>query len=273
MEKMIVDKNISYLIGLFQTDGSLYETTRNRGKFQIELNFKDSDIIYKISDLIKYNYKITTRERITNFGAIKSIILTVHNIEFRHLLNYWGIPAGKKSETIAPPLHLQDLSIIDYVRGLYDGDGSIGLTKKNIPFISLTTKSEDIKNFIIKFISDTTETCTKTITKNKRDGIYNITILNENARLLSNLLYYEKCLCINRKFEKVEQIKEWTRPIGTKKVENKKFWNKEQDDFILSNSIDNSMKELDRTKQSIEMRLWRLSNLSTKYFIRSISKP
>lgn len=260
MEQTIIDKNISYLIGLFQTDGSLYETTRNRGRFQIELNIRDSDIIYKISNLIKYNYQISTRDRITNFGESKTIILKVYNIEFRNLLNHWGIPAGRKSEIIAPPLHLHNLSIIDYIRGLYDGDGSVGFSKNNIPFISLTTKSEKIKDFIIEFISKTTGTQAKTISKNKRDNIYNITCLSEDARVLSNALYYNNCLSINRKFEKAAQVKTWIRPLGIKKIENRKIWTKEQDNFILSNSIENSMEVLGRTEESIKMRLWRLKN-------------
>ena len=45
-----------------------------------------------------------------------------------------------------------------------------------------------------------------------------------------------------------------------RKIESRKKWNKEQDKFILSNSIEESMKILNRTKESIEMRLWRLKN-------------
>jgi hypothetical protein len=259
MEKIEINKNISYLIGLFQTDGSLYETTRNRGKFQLELNIKDGDIIYKIANLIKYNYKITKRERITNFGENKTITITVHDIEFRKLLKLWGIPAGKKSEIIAPPLHIKELSIPDYIRGLYDGDGSLGLTKQNKPFMSLTTKSEDIKNFIVDYISKITNNDLKCPGRNKRDNIYNITLFNEDSKLLSETLYYENCLSINRKYEKSKEIKEWKRPAEIKKRDYQiRKWTKEQDNFILSNSIEDSMEVLDRTEESVKMRLWRL---------------
>jgi hypothetical protein len=39
----------SYLIGLLQTDGNVYETTRNRGRITLELSEKDCDIIEKIN--------------------------------------------------------------------------------------------------------------------------------------------------------------------------------------------------------------------------------
>ena len=44
---MEINKEISYLIGLFQTDGSMSEYTGNKGNFSIELSSKDEDIIYK----------------------------------------------------------------------------------------------------------------------------------------------------------------------------------------------------------------------------------
>lgn len=260
---MEINKDISYLIGLFQTDGSLYETTRNRGKFQLELSIKDEDIIYKIAELIKYNYKITTREKTTNFGEIKTITITVHNIEFRKLLKFWGIPAGKKSEIIAPPFHIKNLSIPDYIRGLYDGDGSLGLTKQNKPFMSLTTKSEDIKIFIVNYISKITNNVLKCPGRNKRDNIYNITLFNEDSKTLSETLYYENCLSINRKYEKAKEIKKWERPAEIKKRDYKiKRWTKEEDFLILNNSIEDAQMKIDRTEQSIKMRLWRLSSLN-----------
>jgi len=252
------NKELSYVIGLFQTDGTLNEEDGNRGRFKIELNIKDENIIHKISKLIKYNYKISTRDRITNFGKSSTITITVYNINFRNFLKEHGVPCGKKSEIISPPLHIKNLSIVDYVRGLYDGDGSLGMTEKNKPFISLTTSSENIKKFIVNYINEITGTPKKNPNRNKRDNIYNISLFNEDAIIFSNHLYYDNCLCINRKLEKSIEMKNWIRPSNVKKRENRKFWTKEQDDFILSNSIGNSIKELNRSKQSIEMRLWRL---------------
>jgi len=67
-------------------------------------------------------------------------------------------------------------------------------------------------------------------------------------------------LSINRKYINAQEIKKWIRPSTMRKIESRKKWNKEQDKFILSNSIEESMKILNRTKESIEMRLWRLKN-------------
>ena len=225
----------------------------------MELSIRDEDIINKICKLIKYNYKISKRKRITNFGEIETITLAVHDINFRYLLSDWGVPSGKKSETISPPLHKKELSINDYIRGLYDGDGSLGYTKQNFPYVSLTTKSEMIKDFIIKFICEITGKPLKLPQKNKRDSIYNICIFKEDAVSFCNYIYPENCLSINRKYENAQKIKKWIRPLAMKKRDGVKKWTEDQDAFILSNSIDDSCEKLDRSEQSIEMRLWRLS--------------
>ena len=60
---MELNKNTSYMIGLFQTDGSLSRCSRNRGKLQLEISSKDEDIIYKLEKLIPYHCCIKKRKR------------------------------------------------------------------------------------------------------------------------------------------------------------------------------------------------------------------
>lgn len=56
----------SYLFGLILTDGSIYLTTRNRGKITIELQKSDNDLLYGIQKRIPES-SINTRKRGTNF--------------------------------------------------------------------------------------------------------------------------------------------------------------------------------------------------------------
>jgi hypothetical protein len=265
---MEINKEVSYMIGLFQTDGTLYKQykDRNKGKFQIEISDKDKDIINKIVKYIPYNYGIRKRTRntkINNRDYIKDYIsLSVSNLEFRTFLNESGIPYGKKSQIIKPPLHLKDLSIKDYVRGLYDGDGSLGLDSKGIPFISFTTDSDGIANFLVDYISKLTNKPKKKLNRNKRDNIYNIVITKEDAQVLTKELYYGGCLSIKRKKNKAKDVLNWIRPKDMKKIYyERKGWDKEQDKYILNHSIEESMKHLDRTGDSIKMRLFRLKKL------------
>ncbi len=63
-----MDKNMSYIYGLFQTDGHLYEQSRNRGKLTLEINSRDVDILESLDKIIPCNSYISSRKRVTNFG-------------------------------------------------------------------------------------------------------------------------------------------------------------------------------------------------------------
>lgn len=224
---LVIDNNFSYMIGLFQTDGTMSKFERNRGKFLLSLSVKDSDIIYKIKDIIPYNYKISNRIKHTKFKRDNKIyeyhneIITycVMNQFFRNFLFENGIPYGKKSKIINIPKS-EKLSKYDYIRGLVDGDGSLGFTKKGFPYIGFVTESDDMKFFIIDFISEITGKDRKVNNRNKRDNIYNIVIYKEDAIRFCELVYYENCLSINRKYETARNIINWKRPI---EMENRNY--------------------------------------------------
>lgn len=261
---MEINRDTSYMIGLFQTDGSMSLEGKNKGRFRLELSSKDEDIVHKIKDLIPYNYHIRKRTRKTKVNNREynneTIQLTVHSLEFRNFLVNCGIPYGLKSKIIKPPLHLPNLSIPDYVRGLYDGDGSLGMTTKDYPFMSFATDSDDIATFLTNYICEVTGKSLKIMKRNNRDDIYNIGVMKEDAIILSNEVYYKGCLSLDRKYMKAEEVRKWERPTDMKFGAERKWWTKDQDEYILNHTIEESMEYLDRTEDSIEMRLWRLKS-------------
>jgi hypothetical protein len=246
----------AYMFGFFQADGNLYQDTRNRGKFTISLNSRDEHILYSFQKMISVNSSIKTRIRDTKFKKnFISSTLSICNLEFRTLLNQLGIPYGKKSAIIKSPI--VPYSKIDYYRGLIDGDGSLGLTKKGFPFISLTTYSDDSANDYKQFIYDTIGVVNNG-KRNQRDHIYNLILFNKDAQCLAKILYPDGCLCLKRKFKKMQKMLSWTRPKNWKKETRIQSWTPEQDQYIQIHAVKDSMQILNRSKQSIEMRLWRL---------------
>jgi len=249
----------AYLFGFAQTDGHLYEQSRNRGKLRIEIGEKDAEILERFQKLLPFNSSISRRVRTTNFGVnYESVIWTVCDKRFRDCLKDWGFPAGKKSEIIKPPC--ASYSPSDYFRGLLDGDGSIGLTAHGFPFVSLVTSSPQIVGEYLNFIKRVTGKL-KTSLPNSRDKIHNIAIYKEDAQALVKHIYYKNCLALPRKKRKAEEVLAWRRPSTMKKVPNRKLWTIEEDNYISVNLIEVSMKALERSRNSIEMRLWRLKKL------------
>jgi len=152
------------------------------------------------------------------------------------------------------------MSEVDYVRGLVDGDGSLGLTAKGYPFVSLNTSSDAIAAFYIDFLHRVTGRPRKTSSRNKHDDTFNIAVFKEPAQTVSALLYYDGCLALTRKTRAAQAIRAWTRPVGMRFCDSVQLWTPEQDAYVLSHSVEDSMSALNRTKQSVDMRLWRLGH-------------
>ncbi len=248
-----MNNNESYLFGLLMSDGNLY-LTNTKGKVTLEVAEKDRDIIEKLFNLVP-NSNINSRLRDTNFKKeYQSFIWSNCQKEFRENLIHNGFPVKDKTNNACIPNG--EYSISDFWRGIYDGDGSIGFTKDGEPFISLVTKSENLKNELLKLLK-THFNITKNLKRNTRDKVYNITLKNEDALLLSSFLYKDSSLFLNRKYDNFLNIMKWER---IKEKSNRRSWTKEEDGYILSHSIEESIIYLNRTKSSIKNRKTRLKS-------------
>lgn len=206
----------SYLFGLLITDGSLYLTTRNRGRVTIELNKKDEDIITKLYNSIP-NSHIRRRVRNTNFKEnYETVCFSNTRKEFRDMLISFGFPTKNKTLLAAPPT--KPYNEYCFWRGVLDGDGSLGYKHQDtgdVPFVSLVTKSEPLKINYINFLNKVLG-ITKSVNRNKRDNVYNIVLLNENAQDLAKLLYLTSSDCdlhLNRKYDIAVDIQNWKRTV------------------------------------------------------------
>lgn len=246
----------SYILGLLGTDGSL-NISGNKGKVTLEVNHKDKDIVEKLFSLIP-NSSISERTRDTNLKKnYSSCSFVNYRKEFREELISFGFPLKDKTNTISTPS--QKYSERDFWRGVIDGDGSVGFTANNFPFVSLVTKSESLKQAYCQMLYNNFN-IEKNISRNKRDNVYNIMLNKEDAQKLCDYLYTDASLYLNRKYEKAMEVLKWIRPDNMKKISTRKKWDSVQDEYILTHTIEESMKHLDRTKKSIQTRLYRLNN-------------
>lgn len=246
----------AYMFGFIQADGHLYQTTRGRGKLQIELQDADEYILTRFAALIPCSCTISKRTRTTNFAqGHKSVMLRAYSKGFRDDLVRLGMIEGKKANLVEPPTC--GYSKPDYFRGIVDADGSLGTTGNEFPFVSLVTASDRMARAYCDFIKEVIGK-QKLTARNKRDQVFNIVVYKEDAQALAASLYYDDCLALPRKQEAAHLILAWQRPNGMRKVLSKKTWASEEDSYILANTIDDAMRELKRTRQSIKMRLWRL---------------
>lgn len=234
-------------------DGTIEESSRNRGKVAIELSYKDGELLNKLAKVLPCKCHIRERVRDTNFKKdYKSVSLIIYDYDFRKFLKYY-IPVGKKSNKVLIP---ENLPKTDFLRGFIDGDGSIGITATGVPFVSIITSSKEFVNNYLDFLNEALG-IKKIVNLNKRDGVYNITVTREDAQNLIQLLYNDSSLFMERKYSKAMECLEWKRPKGSTRII-RRAWDKEEDNFILSHSLQESVEHLKRSKQSIKSRLFRL---------------
>ena len=235
-----------YFLGFLKQDGSIYDTTRNRGNLSIEISSRDADILYKMKNLNK-GY-LRERVRDTNFKEkYHSITLSFHQKQFRDRVKL-DLESNKYENHII------------FMRGEFDADGSCGFIscKGNPPFLNITLTNDKDYYKWKKFIEENTDN-TVNVNPNKRDGVRNVMIKNESAQKLLSLIYKNSTIHLNRKHSLFQKIIRWERPKNLAKASPRKFWTKEQDNFILNNTVYKSMEKLQRTEKSIRTRLSRIN--------------
>lgn len=248
----------SYFIGFAQADGHLSrrKSRDNLGKFSLEINSEDSSILADINLLLGMPGKIHYRVRDTNFKKnYASSTLTICKKACILEINKY-IPFGAKTFIVKPPQ--VEYSKIDYIRGLIDADGSIGYTKKGIPFISFATKSEYLKITYLEYLKYLVG-IDKVINRNTRDNIYNIVVFSTHAKKIITDLYYDNCISLKRKYNIAMSIKDW-QPNSPRKYYGRCMWTKEEDSLLVANSsnLQEAAIILNRSLSSVKTHLWRI---------------
>ncbi|WP_116953003.1 LAGLIDADG family homing endonuclease [Jiangella endophytica] len=248
----------AYFLGFFQTDGHLYAGRGRKGRAAIEISARDVDILYAFSDLFPdVPTSVTERVRATNFSpGYHSVVWGAQIQSFREELIALGVPVGRKSDTVRPPTVPFDTR--GYLRGLIDGDGSVGFTGTGLPFVSLTTASEAIATFFCEQVLAITG-ARRTPRRNGRDGVFGPMVASDPAADLAAWLYPPGCLALARKSAAAQAVAAWRRPAGMRaRPMSRRAWTREDDEVVRSHTIKKAAELLGRTEKSVNIRRWRL---------------
>jgi hypothetical protein len=253
----LTDPAHAYFFGFAQTDGSLYAGRGHKGRFAIELSVRDEAVLHSFSALFDVRSSVSYRERVTNFGPHHAVVWTVCDLGFRRELIDLGLPAGRKSATIAPPV--SPFSAADYLRGLVDGDGSVGFTRAGLPFVSFVTASQALAEFFCAQALAVTG-AVRTPRRNTRDGVYNPMVARDPAAPFAAWLYPEGCLALDRKRESAARVATWTRPAGmrARPVSGSRRWTAAEDADVFTGSVREAAARLNRSERSVTIRRVRL---------------
>ena len=138
----IDNEDKAYWLGFLYADGSVRKRSRS-SEMRLKLSVKDIDHLRRFKDILKTDSPIITKNE-------QSLIYICGKKIVNDLINKGCVP--NKTSIIKFPILEKDL-VKHFIRGYFDGDGSIEFTNKNSPSFNIVSGSFLFLNEIKKEIS------------------------------------------------------------------------------------------------------------------------
>jgi len=185
-------RNMAYIFGLWCADG--YIRNRKNGYcFSIKLHKNDKYLLQQILDEMQSKHKIYDNKDNSCHFVIGS--KTIVN----DIVNLGGIE--RKSLTLTFP-NVPEEYLVDFIRGYFDGDGSISSNGKSIKIVGTLEFLNDLK-----IILENKDIHITSVYKNnpKKNSNHYVLCINRKSEILKfcQFIYssIEDCLYLKRKYE------------------------------------------------------------------------
>lgn len=188
---------MAYILGFIAADGSL---VRHGNAHVLHLANNDKNIIKQIKIALQSEGKIVPIQR---DSSKISYHLRICDKKIFHDLKKYGI-TERKSLTIRPPRHLPAKFTHHYIRGVFDGDGSVYLIRKNFPSklnVLFYTGSYQMICFLFDFVKKMCPEFSGSIMKRPDKSFYSIHLGQRDGKILFNILYKDAAIFIKRKYK------------------------------------------------------------------------
>lgn len=164
------NSNMAWLLGFLASDGCISKT---RNQIIINLSRTDREILERIKEEIQSERKICDYEN--KDGFLCSSFAWTSEECIKDLKKYSIVP--NKTNILKPPYELKDDFLLDYIRGYFDGDGTVCFIQNNK---SLRFSIGGASKEVISFIEDV-------LVKN---GIHRVSIQEQIYKNSSQKFYY-----------------------------------------------------------------------------------
>ena len=193
--------NQAYIIGFLGADGNI---SAKDNRIDLELFPADYEILEKIREELELERPIKVYECASGYTKNK---LFFHSAQIKKdLMAYGLVPNKTYSKDYHFPYKLKECYIIDYIRGLFDGDGSIKKTGSSITF-QIDSSKKEILDEIQCFLKQNYNIETNiTSTKKKNVTLYRLYCYGDSAKAIYKILYTPNSLYLKRKYEKWQEL-------------------------------------------------------------------
>jgi len=192
--------NMAYILGLLASDGTV---RKNINEVKLTLNENDSEILEKIKIELQFEGKIRHYEDSKGF---KNATIAFTSAEIKKDLAKYGV-IPQKTFTFVFPTILKKQYWIDFIRGYFDGDGSVGAAGQGLRW-QICSATENVLKTIIDFFYEEYDIPKIKIQSQKRNKntLYTIQYSTNATKRIFDILYTPNSLYLKRKYDKFISI-------------------------------------------------------------------
>lgn len=198
--------NGAWLLGFLAADGYLPKTKGAKNRIVITLARQDENVLYEIKKELGYEGPVRQFDSTEGYPS-SSLAFTSQKL--RKKIESYGIVNNKTFKFKKLPKNLPDEYKIDFIRGFFDGDGSIYATKEKKIGMSFTCANKelliDIREYLAKKYNvaiPVLRSCIRT------HEIFYIQYYKKDSLLLGEVFYNNSFLSLPRKKKHFFEIKE-----------------------------------------------------------------
>lgn len=192
------NEKMAYLIGFIAADGNVSKKYHN---LTITLSEVDIDFLRQIKQELG-GREVKTYQ---NQDGFSFCTWSCASRQIREDLEKYNI-IPNKTFSFTFPESLPKIFWKDFIRGYFDGDGSIYEDANGLRF-SIVSAEEDILEKINQYFFENCQTSKQNVYKNKKQSIeYVLRYRTQDAINIFNHIYYKDCFCLPRKFNKYKEL-------------------------------------------------------------------
>lgn len=191
--------NMAYILGLLASDGTI---RKDSNSIKLTLAEKDSEILYKIKDELSYKGEV---KHYQDSKGYENATLTFTSKEIKEDLAKYNI-VPSKTFTFSFPKNLKKEYWKDFIRGYFDGDGSISSAGKSAIRAQICSAQKETLETIVNYLEECGIQKPSIQIAQRVKPLYYFQYSSTRTRQFFSVIYYENCLCLKRKYNKFIEL-------------------------------------------------------------------
>ena len=194
----IENERMAYLLGFLASDGTV---RKNSNEIKLSLSSIDKDILLEFQKEVGGR---PVKDYLTQEGFETSTwAFTSEHIK-KKLAEYNIVP--QKTFTFSFPKKLDKKYWRDFIRGYFDGDGSISSAGSSAIRFQICSATKEVLETIVDFFEEKGIPRACIMQTQRVHILYYFQYSSVPTRQIYDILYYDNCWCLSRKREKYEQL-------------------------------------------------------------------